>query len=115
MYLLCITQADPEIRMTTQNPSRRPLSASRARSCPLSFGVQGWKEDVMLVISSTLSRQPGSTVVPEDLCRIFTLRSSCAHTSDISAQLYMSSAGGFIPRSFQPLSLASSINTSNVM
>lgn len=47
MYLLCTTQADPKIRMTTQNPSRKPLSASRARSCPVSFGVKGLKDDVM--------------------------------------------------------------------
>ena len=31
MYLTCTMQADHHFRMTTQNPSRRPLNASRAR------------------------------------------------------------------------------------
>lgn len=44
MYLPCASEADPDIRTTTQNLSRRPRSASRARSCLLSFDVKGWKD-----------------------------------------------------------------------
>lgn len=36
-----ITQADLDTRTTIQNPSRRPLSASRARCDFLTIGVQG--------------------------------------------------------------------------
>ena len=80
MYLLCTTQADPDLRMTAQNPSRRLLNASRARFRRLSFGVKGRKARVIIVISSPVSRQPGSIVDLEDSKRILTLRSSCTHT-----------------------------------
>ena len=80
MYLLCTTQADPDFRTTAQNPSRRLRNASRARFWPLSFGVKGRKARVIILISSPVSRQPGSIVDLEDSKRIFTLWSSCTHT-----------------------------------
>ena len=53
-YLVHTTAADPHIRMTTQNPSRRLLNVSKARYWLLWFGVEGWKDDVMVLISSPL-------------------------------------------------------------
>ncbi len=56
MYLFCTTQADLDVRMIARNPSRRPLSVSRARSWLLPVGAKGWMDDVMILISSPLPR-----------------------------------------------------------
>lgn len=47
MYLICTEQADPVPRTTIQNPSRKPLNASRARSGP--FHLASRKEGRMVL------------------------------------------------------------------
>ena len=58
-YLFHATPADLSIRMTAQNLSKRLRSVSRARYWLHWFGVEGWTDDVMILISSPLPTKSG--------------------------------------------------------